>query len=282
MNERSGIGMRPIEPKEDTGFIDKIIDKAVNAENQEQLNAALTEPVKTYPRRAVDDTIKANGKVQEEAGLEARVTRIYDGVGLHNGKDICLFCKAREGKDVPYKEALYERDMFARHDGCGCIIEYTSKKGDRSRASDKNGFERIDDPRQKEEELEKNTTAGNRPKGKMDGSGRRKAFGNNWEERSMEDAIELFAQNATAQPLTNGKIRFSNGGRYAILYDTKGDYFRIEDTESVDPRTNKPNKRRYTDYEGNDVSMKWYKGKLVPEDDEVYERKTHFRRKEDE
>ena len=149
INGRAGIGLKPVKPEINTAAINKIIDRAAKADTQEKLDAALTEPVKTYPRTVVDDTIRENAKAQNNAGLEVKVTRVYDGVGVHNRKDVCQWCKSREGKEVPYKEA-YARGMFERHDGCGCIIDYVSKKGERSRSTSKWGFERIEEPANKE------------------------------------------------------------------------------------------------------------------------------------
>lgn len=151
INGRAGIGMKPVKPEMNMAAIEKIIDRAAHADTQEKLDSALTEPVNTYPRTVVDDTIKANAKVQSEAGLEVKVERKYDGVGVHNRKDPCEWCLARQGSWT-YPDAM-EAGVFERHDGCGCIIDYTSKKGERSRSTDKWGFRKIEHP----ERVEQNT-----------------------------------------------------------------------------------------------------------------------------
>lgn len=88
----------------------------------------LQENIQTANYKVVDNFIKENAKFKVESGLEARVTRTYDGVGLHKGKDACQWCIAREGTDIPYTQAL-AMGMFERHNGCGCEIEYTSARG---------------------------------------------------------------------------------------------------------------------------------------------------------
>ncbi len=74
-----------------------------------------------------DDSLKANASSAENAGLEVRVSRSYDGIGLSGGRE-CEWCKGRECSDVTLAEA-YRIGAFQRHPGCGCEIEYTSAKG---------------------------------------------------------------------------------------------------------------------------------------------------------
>lgn len=83
--------------------------------------------VETDSRKDVDDSIKENASVAENTGLEIRVSRRYDGIGIHGGKD-CQWCLGRCGENMTLQEAL-EKGAFQRHTGCGCEIEYTSAKG---------------------------------------------------------------------------------------------------------------------------------------------------------
>lgn len=90
----------------------------------------ITAAGETFARKAMDDSLKHNAENASGAGLEVRVTRIYDGVGLSNGRR-CEWCLERCGEDMPYQEA-YQKGAFERHEGCGCIIEYVSKKGEKT------------------------------------------------------------------------------------------------------------------------------------------------------
>ena len=85
------------------------------------------------------DSLQYNAENASRAGLEARVTRTYDGVGLSNDRQ-CEWCLDRCGNDVPYSDAL-AMGMFQRHPGCGCEISYTSKKGITSTQSRAGGRE---------------------------------------------------------------------------------------------------------------------------------------------
>lgn len=154
MNEVAGIGLKAVKPKLEVKAVDKVVDGAVQAKTQDELDAALTEPVKTFTRRVVDDTQKANARLHNKAGLAVKVEREYDGVGIHNQTEACQWCLDRAGK-FTYEEAM-DKGAFERHDGCGCIITYTSKKGEVSRSTGKyGGFRQIDNPGKKERELQK-------------------------------------------------------------------------------------------------------------------------------
>lgn len=131
MNAAAGIGLKPVKPKLDVQAVDNIVDRAVAAKTQEELDGVLAEPVKTFTRRVADDSAKANARMHNRAGLEVKVEREYDGVGLHNGTDVCDWCKQREGTWT-YNKAM-AAGVFERHEGCGCEIIYTSRKGVSSR-----------------------------------------------------------------------------------------------------------------------------------------------------
>lgn len=103
--------------------------------------------------KVVDESLNKSADFARKAGLEVRVTRVYDGRGLHGGKDTCDWCKSRECHNVTLEEA-YRIGAFQRHEGCECIIEYTSAKGDKTIQTGKyNGWNFA-------EELEKRKTIG--------------------------------------------------------------------------------------------------------------------------
>lgn len=71
----------------------------------------------------VDESIRINTEAQSGVGLAVHITRTYDDVGLHGGKDDCQWCLDREGDWTDYQEA-YNAGAFERHPGCGCVITY--------------------------------------------------------------------------------------------------------------------------------------------------------------
>lgn len=83
--------------------------------------------VVNHSNHTVDETIRRNTEAQQGIGLEVHITRKYDDVGLHDGKDACQWCLDREGDWDDYQEA-YNAGCFERHPGCGCVIEYNVGK----------------------------------------------------------------------------------------------------------------------------------------------------------
>lgn len=133
MNEAQGIGLKVIKPEPSQYKVQEILNRASKAETQQELDAALSKPVETFVRKAPDDTMKKNADLHDRAGLEVTVEREYDGVGLHQGTDACEWCIQRAGKWT-YDQAK-ANGVFERHEGCGCILDYISKKG-RQRQTD--------------------------------------------------------------------------------------------------------------------------------------------------
>lgn len=78
-------------------------------------------------RNYSDESSRSNAENASEAGLEVRVTRTYDGVGLHDGKERCEWCLERCDNNMTLQEA-YEKGAFQRHEGCECDIEITTNK----------------------------------------------------------------------------------------------------------------------------------------------------------
>ena len=130
INESNNIGLKAAKPKLETDRVDRIVEQATKAKTQETLDATLTESVPTFARQVVDDTQKANARLHNKAGLEVKVEREYDGVGLHDGEDACEWCLERAGTWT-YEQAM-ANGVFERHEGCGCIITYTSAKGEKT------------------------------------------------------------------------------------------------------------------------------------------------------
>ena len=122
-NKQMGVALQAIEAKYNTEAANAIVTEALKGETYSAVSGAIQGEVCHFAQNIVTDTMKANAAAAEDAGLEVYVTRIYDGVGLHDGKDECKFCTSRCFEDVPYDEAL-AKDMFRRHVGCQCEIRY--------------------------------------------------------------------------------------------------------------------------------------------------------------
>lgn len=121
MNAEAGVGLKAKKPKRDR--IESLISAMCNDDvDEEDVARMLGEPLITVHASAVDDFIRVNAEIADQAGLEPVIVREYDGVGVHDGKDACEWCLARAGR-WSYGEA-YDHGVFERHSGCGCITTY--------------------------------------------------------------------------------------------------------------------------------------------------------------
>ena len=93
--------------------------------------------IETNLLKVYDDSLYRNAENANGVGLEVRVSREYDNVGLSGNRE-CTFCKERECDNVTLQEA-YSIGAFQRHEGCGCVIEYVSAKGERTYQAGKSG-----------------------------------------------------------------------------------------------------------------------------------------------
>lgn len=111
-----------------------------------------------------------------------------------------------------------------------------------------------------------------RVKIKRDGATRAEEFSKYWGEASLKETINKFVPNTTASGVTEkGKIIYSSKDtKLQVVYDTKGNYFRIEDSSRTD-------KKRYLDIEGNDFTNIVENGKKRGTTKAEYQSRTHFK-----
>ncbi len=127
VNNEAGIGLKPLTPEFDSQKAVDLAEFLAEKENFLEHESPFVLQAQRDIRSAIDDAVRMNAEAQDRAGLETYVTRIYDDVGLHDGKDPCQWCLERAGQWT-VSDAL-EAGVFARHPGCGCTIVYTPKKG---------------------------------------------------------------------------------------------------------------------------------------------------------
>lgn len=119
INRSAGIGLNPLTAEYDPEVVRQIAQNIVEGGalgdiQKDIANAACKE---------VDETARKNMEAQDRSGLEVKIIRRYDGVGVHNGKDVCQWCLDREGEFDSYADA-FNAGVFERHPGCGCTVEY--------------------------------------------------------------------------------------------------------------------------------------------------------------
>ena len=118
LNEQAGLGINPVRPSLEQDKIDGIINRLANAESYDDIAWILAEPIKTFARSVVDDSVKSNAEFHAKAGMSPKIVRKMAG-------NCCDWCKAVAGTyiypDVP-------RDVYRRHQRCRCTVDYVVGK----------------------------------------------------------------------------------------------------------------------------------------------------------
>lgn len=116
-----GVGLGPLTPEFNADRVKRLATAITDAETVS--DEYVKNLVVNGSRSVVDDAIRVNAAASDSMGMAVHITRKYDDVGLHNGKDQCEWCLERCGEWDDYQEA-YDAGCFERHPGCGCVIEY--------------------------------------------------------------------------------------------------------------------------------------------------------------
>lgn len=131
-NRASGIGLNASDSDYSGENVKAIAERLNSYDDLSEGLSSISNDIVMQSQRYADDSERRSAQFDNDSGLEVLVSREYDDVGVHTtdkgGGQPCQWCLDRCGTDVPYEEA-YEKGMFERHPGCGCIITYKTKKG---------------------------------------------------------------------------------------------------------------------------------------------------------
>ena len=122
INDIENIGLRVQYPEIDSEDLERIIHEAANSRpfDKSALNR-LVQNEKTFTTHSVDRFVEKNASFQFKSGMSAKIIRKTDG-------KCCEWCQNLAGvynyPDVP-------KDVYKRHNNCGCTIEYYPGKGKR-------------------------------------------------------------------------------------------------------------------------------------------------------
>ena len=90
LNQQANLGIAPQRAVLPTDAVDDLLNKVSTAEQFSDVAWALDEPVRTFSRMVVDDTLKRNVDFQGKAGLRPRVIRTAES-------HCCKWCSALAG-----------------------------------------------------------------------------------------------------------------------------------------------------------------------------------------
>lgn len=129
INRSAGIGLNALVPDYSPEVAKKIAQSIVSGkETSEALQylkdlPAVGKEITNEAMKVVDEGVRMNMAAHSRSGLETKIIRRYDDVGVHNRKDPCEWCMSRAGEYNSYADAM-DAGVFERHPGCGCTIEY--------------------------------------------------------------------------------------------------------------------------------------------------------------
>lgn len=126
INRSAGIGLNALVPEYSPETARSVARNIVSGMETAEALKDLPEVGKQIVNEAmkvVDEGLRMNAEAHYRSGLETKIIRRYDDVGVHNRKDPCEWCLSRAGEYSSYMDA-YNAGVFERHPGCGCTVEY--------------------------------------------------------------------------------------------------------------------------------------------------------------
>lgn len=118
LNKQAKISLNAQIPKVRQDKIDGITKRLLN-EEFDKIKWILGAPVVTFSQSVVDSMIEKNAKFHYDSGLNPKIVRKESG-------NCCKWCKNLVGT---YKYPDVPKDVYRRHNNCGCTVDYISKDG---------------------------------------------------------------------------------------------------------------------------------------------------------
>ena len=121
LNQAAGLGIKAVQPEIGADRITDLINRISSEDSYADIAWILQEPVKTYSREVVDESIKANVEQQGKLGLVPKVIRRTSG-------RCCEWCSRLAGS---YDYPEVPKDVYRRHNNCKCVVEFDPGSGKR-------------------------------------------------------------------------------------------------------------------------------------------------------
>lgn len=257
MNERARLGIKAQSAAYNEDREKGLIERACGADQYDDIRKSFEEDLVNFDQAVVTDTLHANAEFQYQAGLSPVIRRTANG-------GCCGWCAKLAGT-YPYEDVRDTgNDVYRRHRACRCKVAFDPGDGKVQDVHTKRWTQRMSD--------DKIQSTG----GKKTGTDRAKAYSKGWPTGSLKDARKKFAnEGVTVTEYESGKIRYiSKDGRYEVIEDIYGGYFRVLDHSIPGKRY----RRKYVDLDGNDMrNVTEDTGRTRGRNREEYERATHFR-----
>lgn len=134
LNESAGLGLNAVVPEVDQNRIQGLIDRVGSAPDFDSISWILGEPVRNYSQNVVDESVRLNVEAQSKSGLSPKIIRTAEPPGtrtIKRGKKTytyqvpCKWCAGLAGTYDYEKVKATGSDVYRRHEGCRCIVEYS-------------------------------------------------------------------------------------------------------------------------------------------------------------
>ena len=137
INKRAGVGLTALVADLDTNRIEGLISKVSSYETFDEARWVMGEPLINYSMAVVDQTIRKNFDASTKAGLRPKIVReteahetvtrnrvIHGKTYSYTYEVPCEWCKNLAGTYDYDDVSDRGNDVFRRHEGCRCKVEY--------------------------------------------------------------------------------------------------------------------------------------------------------------
>lgn len=121
MNKQAGLGIKYKEPKFNMDKALGLADEIRGITDEDELSQALVERIKNFSESVVDDSIHDNASVIANAGVKAYIVRTAEA-------NCCEWCNEVAGTYDYFEVKDKGNDVWRRHLGCQCDIEFVIER----------------------------------------------------------------------------------------------------------------------------------------------------------
>lgn len=148
LNTSYGMGVKPLVADFETERVEGIAKAIAEAETEAMKDRLMGEPILQFVQHIVDGSVQKNANLANDLGMKPQIIRTYEGQHQEhtgNGTDRhkspvmvdCDWCLNLAGT-YDYEDVKNTgNDVYKRHDGCRCSLEYTLNKGEKNNVSGK-------------------------------------------------------------------------------------------------------------------------------------------------
>ena len=122
MNKQAGLGIKYKEPQFNMDKALGLADEVRGITDEGELSQALVERIKNFSESVVDDSIHDNASVIANAGVKAYIVRTAEA-------KCCDWCEEVAGTYDYFEVKDKGNDVWRRHLGCQCDIEFIIDRG---------------------------------------------------------------------------------------------------------------------------------------------------------